>query len=471
MNNNILNSVISGFIAFVLSVIFLIISVELEIAFCLLLSSGLLGYSIAKMIKKNDNLNLNDGLMVLITILFFVVSTVIQLGEGPKKNQFNRFYFEKNSINFEKEIKNSNNNFRKLIFAFDNSGGGLKERINKSSQKQYENYCNEIESTQLFPWANDEKEKIWQFRANNTYGNFLKARLCFDLIQHANDTNEFIVLKIGDPNSDNWKDDGGFKLLEKKNIKKAIQKIIQTKNDESHTNFHTFNNELRSKKNSINDPKSITLYTYSDFFHDCKGRESKDELEIIKNEKRAITKDIVHNCFIDNHPSKRGGEYVLDSNPDFIGEKFFFLDSIKEDEKIPYRVLPSKNEYWFYSQKDNEDINTSFLLIFHQTKKSICSHNTINTKVKDIKIFSINGEEIAMGTIKDLGYKDTITLQYEGKNPPNEKVLYEIIHNNIHYLVCFDIIKECDRWIKYVLFIAALLIGFVLGLGRWWKKK
>ncbi|MDR3179901.1 MAG: hypothetical protein LBT70_03305 [Holosporaceae bacterium] len=469
MNVNRPNSEVIALGVFIIAIVLSIVYIKLHIAICLLTAFFLLSYSIAKFIKNKNKFDLNDGLMLFIPMLISVLFIVIPFDKPPIKKKLNQLYFSENNVYFEKEIKILNSNFQNFIFAFDNSKG-LKGKLNKESQGQYDSYCDEIER---LSWVGAEERKIQQFRKDNSYGNFLKARLCFDLIQRENDKNKFIILKIGDPNSSYWKNYDEFIPLKMENIREAIQKIIQTKNDELHTNFQVFNDKLKNIKSSIGETKLIILYTYSDFFHDCEGVESEDDINLVKKDKQEIIGSIIHICFIDNHPSKREGRYILDSKPDFAYERFFFLDSIDKKEKIPIRVT-LKNKKWFYLQEDDEeDINTTFVLNFPQCEKYICSHNTINNKDKDTKIFRINGKISDKGeTSRYFGYEDTIiTLQYEGKNLPAEKTLFEIIHNDIHYYVYFQFIKELNRSLRIWLPGLIFTLGFLMGLGDWWKKK
>ena len=438
----------------------------------LILAVFIIGYVIGEMIKyrkEENNLDWNDGLMLILALLIGICPTIISTLSPPLSppfpDQLNRLYFPKDSINFEKEIitETTNTNFLKFIFAFDNSGEGLVETINPNLQKQFDDYCNEIESSKVLSWAEEEKKKIWEFRTKNIYGNLLKARLCFDLIQNVNNTSEFIILKIGDPNNE-FKDN--FKPLDEIEIKKAIKNVIETKNRENHTNFNVFNKELEIIKNDCKENEQIILYTYSDFYHDCQGKVTASDIETIQEKKSKINQGIVHNCFIDNHKYKktRGGKYILKPEPDFQYEQFFYFDSIENNVKVPIRRV-SKKQLWFYSQKDDEDISTEFRLIFPNSIKYIRSYNTTNEADKNWKKFYINGNIIQNAkALKYYGYNETvIILGYGGKKTPDEEILFEITHNEIHYFISFDLIEEWPKYLRYLLPILAFILGLLIG--------
>ena len=439
----------------------------------LLISVFLIGYVISEIVKIKKHYNtpdINEAVVLIITILIPAIFTFVPFNNPPIKEQLNRLYFPKDSINFENEIicGTSNGNFLKLIFAFDNSAEGLTETINKRLQSQFENYCNEIER---FPsWVDNEKKELQDFRKRNTYGNFLKARLCFDLIKQKNDTNEFIVLKIGNTTDNRYykNEYNDFKPLENSEIRKTIMDIIKTTNNEEYTDFNTFYIKLENIISHDKINEQAVLFTYSDFYHDCKGV-TEDDIKKIKEKKSEIIQDIVSNCFIDNHNrgKARGGNYILNDKPDFRNEAFFYLDSIDEDDQVSIgRVL--KNKHWFYSQKKDGDINTKFSIVFPIYEKYIRSYNTNNTTEKDYKRFSIsdvicenNGKPIYFG--KNV---TVITLKYEGIKVPNEETLFEIIHDDIHYFVYFEFIEEWNKNWKWGIPILTLIFGCSIGMFK-----
>jgi hypothetical protein len=463
----IINIIIFG-IAIILIPVFFILYKKQQSGIMLLLAAFLIGYVIVELVKfriKKNDLALNDFVMLVIAILT-IIFTFVPFNQQPVKEQLNRLYFPKDSINFDTEIKVQNLNFQKFIFAFDNSGEGLTDNIDKKLHEQYSTYCTEIETFQHC--AQEDMNNIRKFSDNKTYVNLLKASLCCYLIQRNNGKGEFLIKKIGDANA-NWHED--FQPFEKENIEKVIKKILQTNNNEFYTNFHIFNQELINIKNCIKENEQMILFTYSDFFHDCGQSIDTDELKQIRKSKQSIIRDIVHNCFIDMHNrpkgKRRSGTYILDSAPDFAYEKFFFIDLINDEEKVPIQIFISNDNHWYYSHKyEKDDIETIFTLNFSPSEKSIVSHNTIDTKSKDTKKFYVNGNLINKDDIKHFGKNDNIIrLEYKGKKIPIEETLFEIrCDDNIHYYVYFDFIKEWNNGWRYWLPILAFVSGLMLGL-------
>lgn len=472
MNKKILNVII--FVVAVISCpVSLIVGWKTHSALWLLIAAFVIGYVIAEIIKfrnGNNRFDLSDiVLLVLPIILQFV-----PFDSPPFKEQLNRLYFPKDSIDFESEFVKpitSDSKLPKLIFAFDNSGAGLSNTIANDLQDRYHTYCKKIEELYGESKIDNAKKLVKNFYEKKTYGNFLKARLCFELIKNKNKDGEFMVLKIGDP-SELYKNDG-FQKLTEENIKNEIKKIIQTQNNEKHTDFDVFNDNLRKHtKKTATELSEYALYVYSDFYHDYDSREEteQDRVQIIKARKELLS-NIVQNYFIDNHNHQKG-VFILETEAAFPYENHFVIGKIDESEAIVPIRITEKKAHWYYSKDDNNDITTSFRLVFKKCDKKICSHNKIYLKPNHQRWF-VNDTEFGNKewTFFNSDYTNII-LKYQGKKEPeNKRGTFEIEHNDIHYVVYFDFIKEWDRRWKYWLPGITLIIGLLIGFLHKIRKK
>ena len=421
------------------------------------------------MILRKKFMAIRNGIAVAFFALGGLLVSVFSwpFKEPLIKEQLSRLYYPKDSININKEIINpliSNAEPPKLIFAFDNSGEGLEDYFDdRKLIEEYEKYCLrilEFFSSELTSGIISNESKKY------TYSNYLKARLCFDLIQKLGQKGEFRITKIGDPTNPTLEDKANFLLFNESNIQSEIIRLYKIKGNEKHTDFGKLKaiaQDYFSEKNTA--LSKYALYIYSDFHHDIEGVESKDDIDRIKTDKINFYKNIVLNCFIDNHQRKRrGGEKILDSLPNSNYEKHFPLDIVDIETKVPVRIVETENQFWFYKRDFKKNIETEMRLLFNREENSIC---LVDNKIEGL---SINGEALKNGIFKHFNYDTLISLIYKGKDIPKEAT-FEIVHNNIHYFVRFLFFEEWNRVWKILLPIIAFLIGIIIGIWGIFDKQ
>ena len=484
---------VTVFIAFIGCVVSLIFFIKTKHAILLFLSVFSLGYFVAELIKSIKDVNkigTNDVVMFVLTILISSFPTLISMNNPPFVSQLNRLYSPKDSVVFKNEIFIDSASSPKMIFAFDNSGDALNDKIDTSLNDKYKEYCRDVFDFLGGKIVEKEKEQILG-KPKITYGDFLKMRACFDLTKISEKKGQFIILRIGEDKrkyNDRMKKLGRkyyeqmerFENIDKGILQDEILKIFKTLNDEIDTRFDTFIAELETlffkngitpeenKENKENGKLSeCVVYIYSDFYHDYdKSEETKKEIEKIINEKKKLLVGIVQNCFIDQHHRNKSrlGMSILEEylNTTSDEETYFFIDSINKATIVPIRIVEAKNQYWFYSDKHDTEISTYFRIVFDDNDK-YCIR-----LVNDVKGLSIDGVEMKLKEERCCesknDNKNSFVLKYYGKKPV-QNPRFEIMHDDIHYFVDCKFIEEWDRNFKWIIPLILGLIGF--GIGSW----
>ena len=449
-----------------------------------------LGYYIAKLINGFDKVGKNDAIMLGLTFLSLIISVIISFSYYPYIPQLNRLYFPKDSVDFKNEFFSNINHAPspKLIFAFDNSGDALNDEIDSSLKVEYDDYSRSVIEFLGMKFSASEINSIIK-KEKITYGDILKMRACFDLTKISKKNGQFVILKIGENNNSydqrmiglgkkSYEQTTEFKTIDNGIIQDEIFKILNTKNDEINTGFDSFILDLVAlfhvnniKSNRTNESLSeCAVYVYSDFYHDYdKLVETKKDIAKITKDKKDLLRGVVQNYFIDRHPPRRKARLGMSILNENLGgkisdeETYFIIDSINKSTIVPIRVIKAKTQYWFYSDKQNEEISTEFRFVFDHNEK-YCIR-----LVDDVKGLSIDGEEMEPIKEKCCDFindnKNSFSLNYSGEKPTQEqKVRFEVIHNDIHYYVDCKFYKEWDRIYKWILPLIIGLLGLLLGL-------
>ena len=439
---------------------------------CFLILVSIISFIIGGLIKLFvtgvNKLDANNILMIVLAFIGLFLSCIIPIAEPSIKEQFDRLYFPKDSINISNDIIKpitSNSIQHKLIFAFDNSKEGfnnivsdnyLKEEYNKY-REEIMDFCG-ILSTELLPSTNTTRL---------TYGKLMKARLAFDLIQMKDSSAEFIIMKIGDPKFSY--DKNQFLFANDKFIKEEIKRLLNTDNQEEWTDFESFLDKLEIKikdnaKKRENTLSDYAVYVYSDFYHDIYGEETDEQINILKQRlKSDLFTTVVHICFIDGHLEHKntGGKYLLDHIPTSWYERHFFINKINVNEIIPTRLAKTSKIFWFYSKNNEVDIDIEYKLLFNHNDYKICLLDSING-------YSINEKSMKHNVWESFNFNKSIILRYKGNVPKEGCIVnFEISHNKIHYLLPFQFYQEWDY--GNIPLIIAILFGFILGI--WGIKK
>jgi len=471
------NAIITLLSFFILSVCFAVIFWVFQCAMWFLLLIFIAFYIVGEFVKllkiKRYEFEANDKIMIFLASIGIFITLITPYVKPSIKEQFNRLYFPENSIDFSEKIITpitSNAVHYKLIFAFDNSKEGFSDNVLSVPLKdEYDKYrkkirvffdkdFTDIEFSELLPPKNK----------NITFGKLLKAKLASDLIEREDTFAEFIIMKIGNPVI---LYDTVFLIADEKNIKIEIERLLKTENTDDWTDFVSFLDKLKikigdNKKKNENELSDCVVFIYSDFFHDVKGTETDEHIEIIKERLKndLPNKTIVQICFIDGHLNKknRGGKYILESIPTSNFEKHFFVDKNNKDKEVPTRIVKTEYQPWYYLNNEKKAVDTEYKLLFDKKGYSI-------RLLDSIKGFFINEEEIKYNIWKTFNFNKTIVLEYQGIALKEEVVLFEISHNKIHYLLPFKFYQESGLG-KNIPLIIVIFFGLFIGIWGIWKK-
>jgi hypothetical protein len=199
--NIIQKGIIVWVVGVIISSITAFILLKFQIVMWFLILIFIIGYFIGELMKliriKKIKFDINDKVMLTLCIISILCAIIIPYSEPSIKEQFDRLYFPKDSVNFNTEfIKpiNSSSTSPKFIFAFDNSGEGLCDTISENLKDKYTMYCSDIRAFCGEKLSEKEKRKLNKVKCI-TYGELLKARLCFDLSKKNTYKGSFRVIK------------------------------------------------------------------------------------------------------------------------------------------------------------------------------------------------------------------------------------------------------------------------------------
>lgn len=474
----------------ILSVLGLLAAILSVVSLCNQWAGGLLSgvfvviYCAVKIIrvlwgKKYKFDKMSDLIAIFLAVLGIIISFALTIKTPPAFIfQLNYAFFPKDSINHE-EIglsQTDGNKPLRMIFAFDNSGEGLSKPIDEKLRDQYEEYRSDILSF-CHERLTDSQRLVIQDGEKITYRDWLKIRLCHDLIRlHKNYLDHkgevsYVVMKIGDPNIQYSESDEFSKFKNEENMQKEIVKLLfQFKNDpEPYTNFTVFFSCL---KNLIDENSGkYAIHIYSDFYHDIVGEDPVDE---IIERKQDLLHNKVANFFIDKHPENRSGVSILGSDSEKLSdESYFDIDSMPQDDMIPSQVIQTDKVYWFYPKSDKEKINTSYKIIMPRGKEEEEESVRIISEI-DGFYFNDSGKQIRLSDKLKTFHGEALSLGYDGKEEDidgRHPVDFEVVHDNIHYIIPTVLIPRWNIGSILAILIAVVLLGIVLPMGSFNETK
>jgi hypothetical protein len=440
------------------------------------------GWGFVRFLSKNNAKRNNSG--VLISLFTWLISILIALfpSEPPLKAKLVRLYFTKQAeqIDFNKKYTAQYTESReqlKMIFALDNSGDGLKDSIrSKDLQEKYEKYCIEIKNFFTHEALSYDLRRRLDNYKKCTYGDLLKARLCFDLIHNGGEKRQFCILKIGTSDSPIKFKYGGYDFASKKNIKDAIEDIYKTHNGKDDwTNFENFLAEIKAKmerkdgeKDKLSTYKdklsTYTVYAYSDFYHNIEGEEKETDIRAIKTDKVNLFQNAVLNCIIDSHKREKGnqrtGRNILDGMAVKYYEHHFLIHNITADTILPSSIVLTKDRpFWFYSDDPKTHTTTSMQFMFEKSGSSICLFDDISGFSY---VYGAHEKKLHKKEWINLKTENTVAISYKGNKPP-DTAMFEIVCDDVHYFLECKFVKEINQTWRWIIII--LCVGLGIGLG------
>jgi hypothetical protein len=409
----------------------------------------------------------------LVTIIALIVSLIgLIQGDIDIITQI-ALEFRKNEIRIDESKINSkyryDENYPVLIFAFDNSQRGLIDSLPSELKQKNVNYLTKVQK--YLPHHNTLPQE-------NTYGAFLKLKLCNDLIEiyeifeKAKINADFYIMMIGNNDLEWNKEIERLALLNEDNIRNSVRRVLVDSGitDHKESNFLKFYDDL--KRNIIRDtpdPK-YTIYIYSDFYHDIGTTDNPDIKEILKHRKNFANSQVRQNFFLDSHnPSRqnKGESYILDNKPQ-KNERIFPINSEDWESSAPIRIADIEDDlYWNY--RDSNKVNINIRLDF-SLPDQYCKIRLLKSLEGEgeFKIENMN-EKLVVNEWHNLDpVKDTIvTITYYGRKTnisEEENVEFEIVHNKFHYIVPvgFNKLWDFPGWfVCGLIALAGFLIGFL----------
>lgn len=410
----------------------IVIAERWQIALLFILSFSLGGLIIEFFIRnlKNREAKVKIAQQVIIAFvpfLFVCIDPLLLL-------RLEHCYFNNTAINFDNYIDSEKLSNHKFIFAIDNSGGYLNETI---------------------PFGNNEK-KI----------DILKSRLINDLkeVRKNNDeTNDFIIIKIGNPNNYNFNKDEWVELEEDK----VMQNIENIKKLIPEDNISDFNGFYKVIANICKDD-NYTLFIYSDFIHDLtegikkpNTEESKKldkHVKDIKKRQKELTKNkVTQNLFFVSKANinKDERKVLPESTTNYVN--LFDVSNNIQQELIPEKIEEENNLLFFYFKVGKSKIRSLLQINFKNNGNNIDDVNGM------FKIFDCDGNdkksyEFNKDNPNSLDYETTEIL-YEGSPKPKIEPIIKVIRNNRHYIFTCDFVENNNAWWRLWYFLIGILLS------------
>jgi len=332
-----------------------ILSILLQIATLLLVSFIVLGIIItaAYFAYNKQDWNGKPELISIISVLLAVIALFLAGYEKPVLKSLTHLFYEKNTVNFNKDIiKNRGIQPHKFIFVFDNSGGYLDDirRPTANDYDKYKDYCEYINEIQTI---NIKEEKEF------TYADMLKSRLCYDLIntmKHNGKENNFIIVKIGSSDIINeFSHANNWLTVNKENVKQNIKRLFTLQPENKVSNFFDLYTRIQSHCNN----HKVSVFIYSDFVHDLTENTTTpnkqdsilldNNVSDIKKIQNELTEEqVIQNLFfVSISIIKKDERGVLpEENATFI--KRFDISSVNIQTPIPHKIEETKNLPFLY---------------------------------------------------------------------------------------------------------------------------
>jgi hypothetical protein len=397
----------------------------------------------------------------IVTVFSIFLTAYSDVWTQNPPNALSRLFNKKNEI-YLTDFK-AKSIYPKAIFAFDNSGS-VKKNITSTYLKEiYIKYIDKIKNQGLIDF-DSYKEKNKQI----TYRDFLRAKLCSDIIDCENRDGKFYLFIIG--NETRYLLEG--EQFSKQMINECISLLYSLTESENNTDFKHFFEMLEKDfpmghKNVFQNSEYV-LYIYSDFIHDNGRRRDQfnEEIQKIKKSRKTLfAKNVLQNLFIittDNNTIGKLTFNVLanDNIVNNIYENQYLLEDISPEDKIPFQIVFSEKYLpIFYVSPYYCDSEIKILL-----DDSDCEFKLRGNSDDRKQYYLINGDQCHLLSDSYVCLKSNdVTLKFTGYIPgqySSEEI--EIVSNKIHYFIKPIFYKDLPYILKWIIPIIIFVFSFFL---------
>jgi hypothetical protein len=439
----------------------------LENVYALLISFCIFGFIFSLLYKaKKENFRIiskDFGIELLFAVLIPLLTTFIP----SFIQQCEVFYFNKNKevvVNFEDRKEEVEAKPCRFVFAFDNSGGkDLMSRVEFGMPKF--DFKDRIKG---YIRQNGNEIDDSCFNKPSNYKNLLIERLCFDLI-NIDKTNQFRILKIGDPQNRLGQIDDNWKLAtsnHKVDVIKTFFKSYISGKQELNTDILQFYKELDNITNDGN--YTYVLCAYSDFVHDLAQIPYEDRLtnfnneccEIKKLQGKLIAKGIFQYLFVaPNGEDKKYAENMLQEADIDNNVVHYAINDANKDIRVPNNQHKVENVTMLTSNAPEKVMATSLMIVFKEVGNIV--------KIENDNGHNFSGFEITNNEQEDQYYFDsplkTERIRIKSKKD-DETVRLVVTENNTNYVANFHFEKKLTGFMGLVVIpLISIFVGMLIG--------